>query len=79
MTFSFYSRFAAEKDDTRDIRSRKTAIFLLAVSCSLAGLLWGAIYLVVFGFGLTAVLPISFTVIVGTCTSRRNRSHRLAW
>ena len=80
MTFSFYSRFAAEPDDTQDIKSRKIAIFLLAASCSFAGLLWGAIYLVVFGFGLAAVLPISFTVIVGSSLviSHWTKNHRIS-
>lgn len=77
---TFYSRFAAEPDDTQDIRSRKIAIFLLAVSCSLAGLIWGAIYLVVFGLGLTTALPILFTVIVGSSLviSHWTKNHRIS-
>ncbi len=66
MTLSIYSRFAAEPDDTQEIRSRKTAIFLLALSCSIAGLIWGAIYAVVLGLSPATFLPFAFTVIVGS-------------
>ena len=66
MTLSFYSRFAAEPGDTQDIRSRKTAIFLLAASCSFAGILWGTIHAVVFDLGIAALIPVVFSIIVGS-------------
>ena len=66
MTLSFYSRFAAEPGDTHDIRSRKTAIFLLAAACSFEGILWGAIYAVVFGLGIAALIPVVISIIDGS-------------
>jgi len=80
MTLSFYSRFAAEPGDTQDIRSRKTAIFLLAASCSFAGILWGTIRAVVFGLGIAALIPVVFSIIVGSSlvVSHWTTNHRIA-
>ena len=57
--------FAYDSDDTDEIRLEKSTIFLVAVSCCLAGVAWTAMYYVVFGFGLVAILPFCFVVIVG--------------
>ena len=59
-------QFASESGDTEEIRSEKIAIFLVAVSCSLAGILWAAMYGVIFGWTLATVLPFAFTIIVGS-------------
>ena len=60
------SSFAYRSSDTDEVRLKKTTIFLLAVSCSIAGCIWSLMYALVFGWGLTAFLPLSFTVVVGT-------------
>lgn len=60
------ARFASDPTDTSEITSEKTAILLLASSTCVAGSFWVALYLVVFGWGLTAALPLSFVIIVGT-------------
>ena len=57
--------FAYDPHDSDDIRLEKVTIFLVAASCCLAGMVWTAMYYVVFGFGLIAILPFSFVVIVG--------------
>jgi adenylate cyclase len=58
-------RFAQDESDSDATRSEKTAIFLVAGCCCVAGLAWSAMYAAVFGFGIVAVLPLSFTVLVG--------------
>ena len=60
------SRFASKPGDTQAIRSEKVAIFLVATSSSVAGILWAASYGVIFGWGLTAFLSLTFTIIVGS-------------
>ena len=60
------SQFAHKSGDTQDIRSEKIAIFLVAVSCSVAGFLWASVYWVIFGWGFVAFLPIAFSIIVGS-------------
>lgn len=57
--------FAFHPDDTAEVRSEKFAIFLVSVSCCIAGCIWSAMYFWVFGFGLTAVMPLSFVFVVG--------------
>ena len=58
--------FAYDPRDTDAIRLEKFTIFLVAFSCCAAGLFWTAMYYYVFGFGLVAVLPFAFVVIVGS-------------
>ena len=58
--------FASTPGDTQAVRSEKVAIFMVAVACSLAGLLWAATYWVIFGWGLTTFLPIAFSIVVGS-------------
>ncbi|MBL4768893.1 MAG: adenylate/guanylate cyclase domain-containing protein, partial [Rhodobacteraceae bacterium] len=58
-------KFAAQADETGDTRAEKNAIFLAAISCCLAGLVWSGMYYVVFGAVLTTVLPLVFVVVVG--------------
>ncbi len=57
--------FAYDPSDSDEIRLEKSTIFLVAVSCCLAGMAWTVMYYVVFGFGLVAILPFCFVVIVG--------------
>lgn len=58
--------FAFDPNDSQEIRIEKFAAFLVAGSCCLAGLVWSAMYFAVFGWGLTAALPLGFIVIVGS-------------
>ncbi len=57
--------FAFNPDDPAEVRSEKFAIFLVSVSCCIAGCIWSAMYVWVFGFGVTAVMPLLFVLIVG--------------
>ena len=73
-------RFAARPDDSPDVRLEKATILLVAGSCSGAGVVWTLMYLLVFGPGLTAALPLAFVVFVGgsLIVSHRIRDHRPA-
>lgn len=62
----FVFKFAAKPDDSQAIRSEKAAIFLVAASCSIAGVVWATTYWFIFGWGLTSFLPILFVIIVGS-------------
>ena len=57
--------FAYSPDDTDETRLEKLAILLVAGSCCVAGTGWMIMYLILFGFGLTAALPGLFVIIVG--------------
>lgn len=57
--------FAHRPEDTDDVRSEKSAIFLVATSCCLAGFVWTGMYVLAFGPGLIAALPFAFALIVG--------------
>lgn len=72
--------FARRPDDSPDVQLEKAAIFLIAGSCTLAGVVWALMYLLVFGPGLTAALPSGFAGIVGSALviSHRIRDHRPA-
>lgn len=72
--------FAYAPDDSDETRLEKFAILLVAGSCCAAGVVWSAMYLVVFGPGITAALPAAFTVIVGAALalSHRTRNHQYA-
>ena len=73
-------RFAFDESDTPEIRRQKQAIFVVASGCTLAGIVWTAMYWFVFGWCLTTVLPCAFTVIVGSALalSHRTRNHHYA-
>ncbi len=72
-------QFASEPGDTQDIRSEKAAIFLVAVSCSIAGTAWATTYWLIFGWELTTFWPILFVIIVGSSlvVGHVTRNHRL--
>ena len=57
--------FAYDLNDTDEIRLEKFAAFLVAGSCCLAAIVWTAMYYIVFGWGLTTLLPLSFAILVG--------------
>jgi class 3 adenylate cyclase len=73
------NKFAHRSDDTEELAFIKQLIFLVSLSCCVCGLLWSFLYCIVFGWGLTAVLPLSFVVIVGSAMliSHRQADHRL--
>ena len=57
--------FAYDPEDTDETRLEKFAIFLVAGACTLAGLVWISMYYIVFGWGLTTMLPLLFVFVVG--------------
>ena len=71
--------FAKEEGDSHELAFRKLLILLIASMCSLCGIAWSALYYFVFGFGVIASLPISFTFIVGTTIiiSHYSRNYKL--
>jgi adenylate cyclase len=73
------SRFALRVNDTHEVRSEKTAIFLLSSACSAAGVLWSISYFAVHGWTLVTVLPLLFSAVVGTTIGITHlaKSHRL--
>ncbi len=72
--------FAYDPDDSAELRAEKFAIFLVSLSCCLAGLVWSAMYFSVFGAGLIAALPLVFVIVVGTSlvVSHILRNHLIA-
>jgi serine/threonine protein kinase len=63
---SISQSFAFDESDHPLVRRKKQAIFVVAGACCLAGCVWTLMYLAVFGWGLTAALPLAFVVIVGS-------------
>jgi len=59
-------KYAHRSGDTEEITFVKQLILMISLSCCFFGLLWCLLYTFVFGFGLTALLPLSFVVIVGS-------------
>ena len=75
-----FSRFASEPDDPAELRSEKIAILFVAGSCCLAGLVWFALYLGIFGWTLPTLLPLIFTGVVGSAllVAHRFKVHQVA-
>jgi guanylate cyclase len=73
-------RFAYDERDSEDTRSEKAAIFIVATACCVAGLVWGAMYYAVLGWGLSTALPLVFSVGVGSAllVAHHTRDHRVA-
>ncbi len=74
------ARFAFHPDDHPHTRRQKQAIFVVSAGCSLAGIAWTAMYWHFFGWCLTTLLPLLFTLVVGSAVliSHRTRDHRYA-
>jgi guanylate cyclase len=72
--------FAYDPADSDERRVEKFAIFLVASACCLAGVVWTAMYYVVFGPGFTTWLPLLFLVCVGSSLviSHLTRNHWIA-
>jgi class 3 adenylate cyclase len=64
--FSTLKHFARAEGDSQEIAFRKLLILFIATMCSICGVLWSALYCFVYGPGAIALLPLSFTVIVGS-------------
>ncbi len=60
------SAFAIKLDDSEEIRLEKFTALLVAGSCVLAGFVWALMYYMLFGWGLTTLLPLSFSILVGS-------------
>lgn len=58
--------FAKEEGDTDEITFRKLLILLIASTLCVCGIVWTAMYYYIFGWGLIALLPFLFLIIVGT-------------
>ena len=60
-----FERFAANETDTDDQRFSKKLIVVISVSCCFFGLVWGGLYYLFLGYGLTMFLPWLFVFIIG--------------
>lgn len=72
--------FAYDPADSDEIRVEKFAIFLVAGACCLAGVVWMAMYYIVFGPSFITLLPALFVIIVGSAllVAHVSRKHRIA-
>lgn len=70
-------KFAFHQDDPDDIKVEKLAAIIVAGSCCIAGTAWAIMYYLIFGFGLTAILPAIFVVIVAIALfiSHKTKNH----
>ena len=70
--------FACNPNDSEEIRLEKFAIFILALSCSIAGAVWAITYYFIFGWMLISLLPALFTLFVGgtLVISHITKNHR---
>jgi class 3 adenylate cyclase len=73
-----FSGFAHKSTDSSDLAFKKLLILSISLSCCAFGIIWSAMYYVVFGMGLTMILPLCFVVIVGSVIiiSHRIADHR---
>ena len=72
--------FAGDAGEPAELKAEKFAIFLVAICCCLAGCVWAAMYFVVFGPGLTPLLPLVFVLVVGASliVAHVTGNHRIA-
>ncbi len=72
--------FAHDPSDSDEQRLEKSTIFLVSASCWGAGCIWTAMYAIVFGWGLTTLLPLAFVIVVGSSlvVSHLTRNHYYA-
>lgn len=77
---SFNTFFGYDAADTEELRLEKFAAFLVAGSCTLAGIIWAGMYYYILGWGLTTMLPVFFILIVGSAmlVSHRSKNHHYA-
>ncbi len=72
--------FARNPSDSREIRSAKDAILIVAGLCCVAGVVWSLMYLAIIGWVLPTALPLVFSVVVGgsLVLSHLTRNHLFA-
>ena len=72
-------QFAQHPDDNTHTTSNKFLVLIISLCCSVCGLIWGLIYYLVFGYGVTMLLPLVFTFIVSSAilVSHYIRNHFL--
>jgi len=58
--------FAGKENDSDELRRLKKLIFIIALTCSICGVVWGGMFFFLFGLVPVVFLPISFFFIVGT-------------
>ncbi|MBO73270.1 MAG: hypothetical protein CMD35_06615 [Flavobacteriales bacterium] len=62
---NIFERFAYKSTDTDDERFSKNLIIIISVSCCFFGLIWGGLYYLFLGYGLTMFLPWLFVLFIG--------------
>lgn len=72
--------FAARPGESEDVAFERVLILIVALACCACGLVWSAMYWVVFGIGPTMALPLVFVAVVGAALllSAAIRDHRPA-
>ena len=58
------SKYEYNASDSAEIRLEKSLIFVVASFCCICGIIWGYVFFLFLGFGLTSALPFLFVVIV---------------
>lgn len=78
--FRWLRSFAAVEGDSEDVTSEKVAALIVAGGCTVAGVLWTAMYAAVFGWSFITALPAIFVVVVGLAllVSHLTGNHRIA-
>ncbi len=66
MIMSTLSKWAYNPTDSDNIRLEKIAAIIVSGACCLAGCVWTIMYYMIFGFGVTSMLPPIFVVVVST-------------
>lgn len=59
------NQFANNSLDSDELRLKKKSAIIISGACTIAGVGWTVMYLIIYGFGLTAILPAFFVVTVG--------------
>ncbi|MBT5918468.1 MAG: adenylate/guanylate cyclase domain-containing protein [Alphaproteobacteria bacterium] len=73
------SGFAFVAGESEEERRAKNTIFLVAGSCCFFGVIWSAMYYWIFGWGLTAALPLGYAILVGASISASHASRNISW
>jgi guanylate cyclase len=79
-TMNVLNTFAHDPADDEETRLEKITILLVAGACTIAGMIWTAMYWSIFGWGLTTALPMAFFLIVGAALALAHftRNHFIA-
>ena len=76
--FHLTRQFAKDMGDTRQTTFIKQLIFLIALCCVVFGIIWALMYAAIFSNSFIALLPLLFSIIVGTTmiVSHLLKNHR---